>query len=843
MERLLDSFKPERYNLDLTIDRTHELIHGIVSVSGYVLSEVVKFHAENMEITSVTYDTEDYDPIAGSIKTVPCEYSYDGHILSVTTTPNMAPRFYRQRTVKDLETNNYSQFESDVTINIHFRTRLNVNMQGCYLSTYEWNGQTRRIAATQFESHYAREAFPCIDEPAAKATFALRIEAPDLATDEIVLANTEVGWIDFHGKAFTFKTTPRMSTYLLAWVIGPFKSVSTVNRHGTKITSYAALNQSTASLLFANETASKALDYYDDEFGIKYPLTKLDQVALPDFEAGAMENWGLVTYRESMMLADSTATLDAKKTIATTVTHELSHQWFGDLVTMKWWDDLWLNESFATIMEYYCTDALYPEFNIWQDFFTTDCVIALCRDALPGVQSVQQEVHHPSEIATLFDSAIVYAKGAHLMLMLIRLMGKDNFLKGLRYYFEKHAYQNTVGDDLWNALQPFAEFKIKDFMHAWIFQPGFPSLQYCRNGDRTWWEQQRLLIDGTTDDSKWPLPKVTDDMSGHYIIDLSTSEFSEKLSVFDALSDEQRLRLLMDRMILARASVVNSASLVELVAKFSSESSAAIWSIITSIIGDLKLFCPADTKAYSEYAAFLGSTFAKQIRSIDFGDLKSDSEAIQYRDAIINVAIYIRDTEVLQCLANMYQADLTQIPHELRSAVLSAKIITDERSSFEPFLKSYQSETDPELRADLLFALASHASQPAHLDQLIDLLKQPAIVRPQDHIFLYIYLLRNHHTRERTLRWLTENWPYVEQLTGDKSIEDYPRYAGNIIRTQDEAEIFYNFFDSKQDNPTLKRTLQMARIEINSRLARINHESSAVHQALKNSNKTTKKTK
>lgn len=833
MEHFLDYFKPDHYNLKLTIDRTHELLHGVVGISGYVLSEVVKFHAEDMEIVSVEYETEAYDSSTGEAKTVPCEYTYDDHTISIVTTSEMAPRFYRQRTINDLQNHDFGLSNPDVYFKIRFRARLKNNMQGCYLSTYDWNNQTRRIAATQFESHYAREAFPCIDEPAAKASFTLMLDVPDLAPDETVLANSEPGWIGFNGKSFTFRKTPKMSTYLLAWVIGPFKSVSTVNNHGVKVTSYAALNQPTTSLIFANETAAKALDYYDDEFGIKYPLEKLDQVALPDFEAGAMENWGLVTYRESMMLADNTATLDAKKTIATTVTHELSHQWFGDLVTMKWWDDLWLNESFATIMEYYCTDALYPEFNIWQDFFASDCVVALCRDVLPGVQAVQQEVHHPAEIATLFDSAIVYAKGAHLMLMLIRLMGREDFLKGLRYYFEKHAYQNTVGDDLWNALQPFAKFKVKEFMHAWISQPGFPSLQHAKNGDQEWWDQQRLLIDGTTDDSKWPLPKVTDDMSGHYIIELTSQEFMQKLASFDTLSSEQKLRLLIDRMILARAGIVDSVSLVELISKFSSETSAATWSILTSIIGDIKLFCPADTPVFDDYKAFLSSVFAKQIEAISYDDLGSDSNAIQHRDAIINVAVYIRDTRVLNHLADLYHDHLAKIPHELRSAVLSAKMLMDESSSFDIFLDRYQSESDPELRADLLFAVASHASQPQHLDKLLDLLKRPEIVRPQDHIFLYIYLLRNYHTRERTLLWLTENWPYIEKLTGEKSIEDYPRYAGSIIRTPDEAKIFYDFFNPKQNDPILKRTLEMARFEIDSRLARIKRESSSVHAALK----------
>ena len=212
-----------------------------------------------------------------------------------------------------------------------------------------------------------------------------------------------------------------------------------------RVSSYCALNQPLSALLYANETAASALEYYDQKFAEPYPLPKLDQVALPDFEAGAMENWGLVTYREAYLLADISATLSTKKSVATTVTHELSHQWFGNLVTMQWWDDLWLNESFATIMEYFATDYLYPEYHIWQDFFTSDCLAALRRDCLPGVQSVQQAVHDPAEISTLFDASIVYAKGARLVLMLIRLLGEPQFDQGIRYYFDQYKYHNTTG--------------------------------------------------------------------------------------------------------------------------------------------------------------------------------------------------------------------------------------------------------------------------------------------------------------------------------------------------------------------------------------------------------------
>ena len=505
MEQLLQYFTPNLYQLYLTIDRTTETINGTVCIFGIPQnSEFAKFHAVGLKISSVV-----------ARKALPGDEN-----LIYKNFSDFLDCDFEQKHGEIKIKNIFPAQNSQIQYKIDFSTTLNKNMQGCYLSNYLFNGVDKKIATTQFESHYARECFPCIDEPAAKAEFIVQLDIPDLQDDDVVLFNTPLE--SQKAKTFTFQRTPRMSTYLLAWVIGAFQKVETTNKNGIKVASYCALNQSLSSLNFANEVAARSLEYYDDKFGLPYPLAKLDQVALPDFEAGAMENWGLVTYRESCMLAEPNASVDTKQSVAITVTHELSHQWFGDLVTMQWWDDLWLNESFATIMEYYATDTLYPELKAWQDFFTGDCVAALRRDALPGVQAVQQPVNDPAEIATLFDGAIVYAKGARLVLMLMRLMGEENFYRGVRDYFAEYQYQNTVGDDLWDKLQPYADFGVKNLMHIWISQPGYPMIWQTEDSIN----QQRFLINGDTDISKWPLPKVKDDMSGiiYLILALKSSK-------------------------------------------------------------------------------------------------------------------------------------------------------------------------------------------------------------------------------------------------------------------------------------------------------------------------------
>lgn len=803
MERFLDYYTPTSYHLNLQISRESARLCGTVFIYGHRHSNQIKFHAVGLEIKDVDCSNSKYPT---------CKYQYDGETLTIS---------FPTRTLDNVKCDS-----EELNLSISYETSLNTNMQGCYLSTYEHNGEEKHLVATQFESHYAREAFPCIDEPAAKAEFDLSIAVEDFQPEDIVLANTPCTQQD--GGAFTFARTPRMSTYLLAWVVGPLHGISTTNKNGVKVSSYCALNQPLESLTSANETAARALEYYDDKFQEKYPLAKLDQVALPDFEAGAMENWGLVTYRESMMLADKTATVDTKQSIALTVTHELSHQWFGNLVTMQWWDDLWLNESFASVIEYYATDALYPKFNIWQDFFTGYCLAALKRDCLPGVQSVKQSVHHPAEIATLFDSAIVYAKGAHLIFMLIRLMGEDKFDQGIRSYFDQHKYQNTVGDNLWEALQPYADFDIKNFMHAWITQPGYPVLQQQGND----WQQHRFLITGNTDDTVWPLPEVKDDMSGHYLINLESADFQSKIACFDQLSQEQKMRLIIDRELLAKTPAVASSSLFDLLPKFIHEPSPAVWNMILMLISDLKLFCPLDTPEADEYKSYLRDLLHDQFDAIDFSQL-DDIDSAAKRRILLEIAHYSEYEPTLRHLADLYQDDFAKLDPELRTQILAAKMYFDEATVFETWLKRYQAETDPEIKDDILYILTDTAKLSTHLDRLLELLEQPKVVRPQNHIFLFVHLMRNARTRDRALDWLISHWDYVVQLTGEKSLEDYPRYAAGLIRTPDEAQKFYAFFDQKSGNPVLGRTIEIAHTDIDARLALIAQDSAGVHDKLK----------
>ena len=820
MEYLLNYFKPENYQLSLQINKHQETLRGVCVITGRQLAGAIKLHAVGLKITSALINGQP----------VPFKQEFGLVIIEPGVETGIEP------SAENAETTS----QEKITLELRYHTRLSRNMQGAYLSTYQYQAKgekaphEERIVATQFESHYARECFPCIDEPAAKATFELKITTPDL--DDDIISNMPVkstrivehptvdAELKISGtakkKIVEFEKTPRMSTYLLAFVLGRFHHKTVKSLSGLPVTTYCALSHSPSSLAFANRIAATAIDYYSDKFGVEYPLPKLDQVALPDFEAGAMENWGLVTYRESCLLADDKSPLESKEGIAVTITHELSHQWFGNLVTMQWWDDLWLNESFATVMSYIATDDICPDYHIFEDFFTTECLAALTRDAYPGVQAVQQPVHDPAEIATLFDASIVYAKGAHLMFMLTRLMGKRQFFAGIKKYFKTYKYGNTTGADLWACLEPYAKFNVGEFMSAWISQPGYPVI--------TDGVQQRFLITGGTDDTTWPLPEIRDDMSGHYLINLSGEEFRAALDHFPKLKPEQRYRLLIDRLLLAETSLVSAASLLDLLLAFQHEKDKSIWDLLATIINKLKVFFPYGSPEYQQYQKFVLKVIRPSLERLTIKQKLSEPQSdTKLRSTILAFALYAKDAPTLESLAALYSNNYIKLDAETRYAILTSKLETESEATFDEYVSAYAAASDPDLKADLLAAF-SDASSPQNVKKLLKLLESPDVVRPQDHIYLFAYLVRNPATKARALAWLYAHWDYIKELTGDKTLDDYARIAARVIRTREEADAYFAFFDPLSSEPAFTRTVAIAHQEINARLHWLDLDEKAV---------------
>ena len=471
--RLIKTFTPNHYSLSVDLsDAADYVFSGTVSIQGKSpQAGKILLHAKDLAIQSATIDGRSAD--------------------------------FEHGKFDELSIGDDSTAIGPHNIVITFSGKITDAMHGLYPCYYEHEGVKKQLFATQFESHHAREVFPCVDEPEAKATFDVTLTTTPGIT---VLGNQPVKWQREKDEKLvtTFETTPRMSSYLLAWVVGEMHRKTATTKDGVEVNVWATPAQRPESLDFALDHAVKTIEFFDEYFGVAYPLPKSDHVALPDFSSGAMENWGLITYREIALLADpATTTVSSKQYIATVISHELSHQWFGNLVTMKWWNNLWLNESFATMMEYIAVDAIHPEWNVWLDFAAGESIMALRRDAIDGVQAVQVEVNHPDEISSLFDGAIVYAKGARLLRMCQQFVGDEAFRLGLKSYFTEFAYQNTEADDLWKHLSAASGKDISALMHTWISQSGYPVVHVNSDGLR----QEQFFIGPHEPSHKlWPIP-------------------------------------------------------------------------------------------------------------------------------------------------------------------------------------------------------------------------------------------------------------------------------------------------------------------------------------------------
>ena len=820
MERLINYFIPQNYQLELRVNKNTEEVQGHTIISGETKDSILKLHARDLKISKILINNK------------PVEFTLDpdNQLLSISPVE------------KDQST----------IIDIRYTFKLSHSMIGMYLSTYKYEGREERIVSTQFESHYARMMFPCIDEPEAKATFDLKVINTDIEDtilsnmpilSERVLAYTSVNAdlnpkedpnalnlnAEVSRKIVTFKTTPKMSTYLLAICIGKFNKVSGTNQHGIEVATYGALNQPTESLEFSNQIAMESLDFYDQLFEVPYPLPKLDQVAIPDFDAGAMENWGLVTYRESCLLADQNTPQTTKEYIATVVTHELSHQWFGNLVTMRWWDNLWLNESFANMMQFYAVDHLRPEWQIWQDYFTEDCLYALRRDSLENVQSVQQAVSDPAEIDSLFDGAIVYAKGSHLMFMLMRLMGEEQFFKGLKKYFQKFQYQNTSGDDLWACLQEFATFDVKNMMDSWILQSGFPLI----DGEK----QQRFLADGSTDQTTWVLPKITDDMSGHYLIKLSDHDFEQKIQNFQNLNFEQKLRLLIDRSMLMRTPYINTSSIFDLLPKFEKEKQESIWQLIVTIIANLKIFFPPTSEYFPLFKKYLLRLVAYNIERLGISPKADSADDLKLRPLVLNFAIYAEDQAILSKLSDVYDQkigknmDFRAVSPELLDTIIDAKYRYSKEDLFESLLERYQQESNPVYKSIILETLTDSRKE-EHINRLIGLLEDQETVRLQDHLTFLSLLLSNYWSKQLALEWFYAHWDYIKEITKNKSIDDYIRVVGSRVSNQSEAEQFSQFCDQERNSKVVARAIKIAEYGIKITLKWREREAENIYQKI-----------
>ncbi|QKR00369.1 M1 family metallopeptidase [Metallosphaera tengchongensis] len=381
-------------------------------------------------------------------------------------------------------------------LEVDFRGKVKDSLVGIYRAPY--NGSY--VISTQFESSHAREFIPCVDHPSYKAKFKLSVT---VERELQVISNMDVERVEEKGDKVTyiFKETPPMSTYLLYLGIGNFEELKINN---TPEIIVATVPGKISKGKVPGEMAKKFIAAYEDYFGIKYILPKVHLIAVPEFAFGAMENWGAITFRETALLADEKSGFSNIRRVAEVVAHELAHQWFGDLVTMKWWNDLWLNESFATFMSYKIIDSLYPDWYMWGEFLMDETGGALLKDSIPTTHPIQVKVNTTEEIEQIFDD-ISYGKGASILRMIESYIGKENFRSGIHNYLTKFSFSNAEGNDLWLSLEEASGKPVSKIMSYWVLNEGYPMVEVEARGSRISFRQERFGILNVRD-MTYPIP-------------------------------------------------------------------------------------------------------------------------------------------------------------------------------------------------------------------------------------------------------------------------------------------------------------------------------------------------
>ncbi len=858
VNQLINYFRPSGYMLSIDARPGEREFQGVVYIAGVKTGKSVRLHAKGLTLEDVRVNTE----------LAEVRYLENDEIELIPVKESELDSDY----AKDLA-ERWGE-TVDTSIAIEFSGKITEgSMHGLYPCKYEFEGESRELLATQFESHHAREVFPCVDEPAAKAKFMCQINTDPKYT---VLSNmpSEVDTVFENDtkRRVTFQMTPKMSTYLLAFVIGDLKKVSGKTKSGVDVNIFATPAQSASSLNFALEVAIRSIDFYDEYFGVPYPLPKSDHVALPDFSSGAMENWGIITYRETCLLVGDSTSLPAKQFTGTVIAHELAHQWFGNLTTMEWWNDLWLNESFASLMEHYAIDQIYPDWQIWRNFETQEVVSALRRDAIAGVQSIQQDVEHPDEISTLFDSAIVYAKGERMLRMLQVLIGEDGFRAGLKSYFEKYSYKNTVATDLWNELGKAADFDVAGLMNSWLTKPGYPVITAEREGNTMKLSQKRFLTDGKTDGTFWQIPlfassenspRIMQDKEISFEISddnfqLNVGNFSHFITHYDdglraklnenlaSIPESDRLKLINESMMLGRSGLASSADLIDMLRSLQDESSPAVWDLMSLAIGDIRRIIEDDHFATNNLKHLAGQLAEKHFNRLEILPKAEDTDNdVKLRSTILSQMIFSEDTldesgdndrpldqrPVTKSVFDLFiqnKHELNKISGDIRSTVLAVTARAGDDETLDFLIGTYKSTSDAELQQDIAAGLTA-VRKPDQIDQLIDMFKKSDIIRTQDLSYWFVWLLSNRSARIKTWQWLKDNWTWIEDtFGGDKSFDIFPRYAGQIFSTDRMLSEYKDLFLPMRDEPALKRSIDVGINDIESRINWINRDKDSV---------------
>lgn len=742
------------------------------------------------------------------------------------------------------------------SLELEFSGELNDKMKGFYRSKYfAPSGEERYAGVTQFEATDARRCFPCWDEPAIKATFDISLTVPK---DRVALSNMPAIVDKELSDGFRhvqFDTTPIMSTYLVAVVVGEYDFVEAKSSDGVLVRVYTPVGKKDQGE-FALEVATRVLPYYKDYFNIAYPLPKMDLIAISDFSAGAMENWGLVTYRETFLLVDPKNTsLIRKQSIALTVGHEIAHQWFGNLVTMEWWTHLWLNEGYASFVEFLCVDHLFPEYDIWTQFVTDMYTRALELDCLKNSHPIEVPVGHPSEIDEIFDE-ISYNKGASVIRMLHNYIGEEDFRKGMNVYLTRHQYKNTFTEDLWTALEAASNKPVGAVMSTWIKQMGFPvvKVQSRQNGSKRILDltQEKFCADCSdiqNEKNLWMIPitvssskapkqiiystvldkpnleivldnvdesdwvKINPGTVGYY----RTSYTPEMMKGFTksivdmSMPPLDRLGLIDDLFALVQAGQQPTVEALKFIEAYRNEDNYTVWSSISNCLMKLQSLI-SHTDLDAQFDSYAGRLFKPIAERLGWNSTEGESHLdTLLRSLVLNRLVSFSCETTSEEAKKRFEAHASGkaiLSADLRSVCYKAVLQTGDTDTYELMLKLYRA-TDLHEEKDRISRALGSIRNVDILKRVIEFAMSDE-VRAQDSVFIIVAVALNPKGREMAWEFFKQNrQQLLDQYEGGFLLSRLVKHLTENFASEEKAREVEEFF-KQYSFPGTERTVSQS---------------------------------
>jgi puromycin-sensitive aminopeptidase len=742
-----------------------------------------------------------------------------------------------------------------------FRGRLNDKLRGFYRSVYkDPTGVPRTMAATQFEATDARRSFPCWDEPAFKAVFNVTLAIDPALTavsNTRVVAETREGGL----KIVRFADTIKMPTYLVAFVVGELEHTEPTPVGPTPVSIWCVPGKRRLAA-FGQEIAVASLKYFEDYYGLPYPGDKLDLLAIPDFAAGAMENLGAITFRETALLVDERAASHAElQRIADVVAHENAHMWFGDLVTMSWWNGIWLNEAFATFMEMLAVDAWKPEWQRWVAFGVSRAA-ALSVDGLHSTRPIEFPVRAPREADAMFD-VLTYEKGASVLRMLEQYLGAEVFRAGVRDYLETHKLANADTGDLWAALGRAARQPIPAVMDGWIFAPGYPLVSVRVEGRELVLSQQRfsylpeplrwfgaaapatpasparwqvplqlriaaagresvervLLTEAET---RRPLPAgfesvvVNEGGHGFYRVRYDEALRERLLGRLPSLGAIERFNLVNDAWAVSAAGLMPTTQYLDLTARFHDERDKNVWSVLIGSFHSLnRLLTPADRPRLE---ALVRDRAAAALAALGWTPRPGEDELTrQLRGDLVRALGTIgNDRDVQARAADLYaghERGVAVDPNVL-PALIAVVAHTGDESRYQAFVERFRRATTPQAEQRYLYALTAF-QQPTLVEQTLARTINGEI-RTQDAPFVARSMLLAPHARELAWSFVKKNWDTMDRLYPKHGLRRMAEGVIGLTTPELEADVHRFFQERKIDlgGKTLEQYLEQLRVAV-----------------------------